>query len=112
MSDLKKQLIRLGYDQPELRQHLKPVLDTITKTSSKEVFRDAALGYVHNHVGELDFHVEQELMAQLDRVNKGRSVEDPMSLLQSLMRERQDISGKAGLSIDAIIHSLEDIARP
>lgn len=33
MSNLKDQLIRLGSDQPELRDHLRPILDTLSKKS-------------------------------------------------------------------------------
>lgn len=31
MSDIKKQLIKLGADQPELQKHIKPVLDAVAK---------------------------------------------------------------------------------
>lgn len=34
MRKLAKQLIKLGYDQPDLRPHLRPILNKITKTSS------------------------------------------------------------------------------
>ncbi len=32
MTNLKKQLVRLGEDQPQLRIHLRPILDAVTKT--------------------------------------------------------------------------------
>lgn len=36
MSKLKKQLIRLGYKNPKLREHLKPILQTITASRDPE----------------------------------------------------------------------------
>lgn len=43
MSTLKEQLIRLGHERPELRDHLKPVLDKVSnmsKTARKTVKAD------------------------------------------------------------------------
>lgn len=37
MSDLKNQLIRLGYDKPELRSNLRPILDFVSRKSSTPV---------------------------------------------------------------------------
>ena len=36
MSKLKEQLIRLGYESPELRDHLRPVLDTLSIKNASE----------------------------------------------------------------------------
>lgn len=33
MSNLKDQLIKLGYEAPELREHLRPILETVTASS-------------------------------------------------------------------------------
>lgn len=48
MSNLKDQLIRLGHEKPELRDHLRPILDTLkTARTSQE------------HIGELEDLLER-----------------------------------------------------
>lgn len=51
---MKDRLIRLGYAQPELRKHLRPILDSITK--------EASWGYqrMHYNVGGLFFPNQRE----------------------------------------------------
>lgn len=51
-ASLKDQLIKLGSQEPELRRHLKPVLDTITKTASDFQDKKGALKYFGAVVGD------------------------------------------------------------
>ena len=37
MKNLKNELIKLGYQNPELRSNLRPILDTLSKTSFRSV---------------------------------------------------------------------------
>lgn len=68
MSTLKQQLIRLGYQDPSLRDHLRPILDVLTK---KEAYKDGDYGdqsrnrafYPEDNVPEAEKQARREVQA-------------------------------------------------
>jgi hypothetical protein len=48
MSDVKDQLIKLGHINPELRDHLRPILDTLHSKNASFTFHDPTTGKTYN----------------------------------------------------------------
>ena len=113
MSDLKQQLIRLGSRNPSLRKHLRPVLDEITKTSSRgrvsqdikdmpekhalddddlsemlSLINDAALGLEYVEDNAFDHKSRQKATYAINQVNE---VNIPLDELKAGRGERKDL---------------------
>lgn len=59
MKNLKDQLIRLGNTNPELREHLRPILDKVSNTDLR--FYQESLDYIHSMLSGLSDAYQKEL---------------------------------------------------
>ena len=99
MSNLEKQLIRLGEEQPDLRKHLKPILDTVLKQArfdddsglTLEMDRGATI-YFDLHFE--DYNLEEDLMEGRSHLDGDYTIEDFRSGDQQLVNEMLQIEVK------------------
>ena len=114
MSDkkLKTQLVKLAYNNPELREDLLPLLKEAQQdriASALDDFQEAASDFASSHLTELDYDTQKDLMQAISKVHRGGNLKNPKGLLRSLMKDRQNIQGRPGTILDRMIHALEEM---
>jgi hypothetical protein len=108
MSNLKNDLIRLGNSNPDLRKHIRPVLDKIgldMKEPWREKFDQAANQL---NVAGLDADTQNTVVNGFAALNQGSN---PRKAKKKFMKARQNVSGRAGSTLDQMIAALEEAGR-